>query len=70
MSLRMNIAGLVASLIVLLLARWRETRTKLGEVPLIPAFYIQFAALIAFLVLTANLISLVTGINWKSPTGH
>lgn len=69
MTLKMNIAGLVAAVLVWLFGWWREKRYRMGDVPIIPAFYIQFAALVAFLVLAANLIALVTGINWKSPGG-
>ena len=64
MSLEITIAGMVICLLVTLLATWREKKSHLGDVHLIPYIYYKYSALIVFLVLSANLVSKLTGLEW------
>jgi len=61
------LVGMAACVTVWGVTSWREKRRQLGNVPLIPAHYIQFSALIVFLVLAANLVAVTTGVEWQSP---
>ena len=67
MSLEISIIGMTACILVWLLATWREKKKLLGDVALIPYIYYKYSALIVFLVLTANFVSKLTGIEWESP---
>jgi len=64
MTLEVNIAGIMACVLVWVLATWREKKRQLGDVAFIPHIYYKYSALIIFLVLAANLISLLTGLEW------
>ncbi|TNE67141.1 MAG: hypothetical protein EP335_02075 [Alphaproteobacteria bacterium] len=70
MTVWQNVIGLVAALGLWGFGRWREKRHRIGDVPLIPAIYIQFFALVVFLALAANLVALATGVDWKNPQHH
>jgi len=61
------IVGMAACVMVWGVSYWREKKRQLGNVSLIPAHYIQFSALIIFLVLAANLVAITTGVEWQSP---
>jgi len=67
MSIEVTLAGMAACLLVWALASWREKKKQLGDVPFIPHIYYKYSALIALLVLSANLVSKLTGIEWESP---
>lgn len=67
MDLTETLIGLAASALIWLFGRWREKKHTLGDVPMISPFYIQFAALVAFFVFAAHLVSLVTGLDWTPP---
>ena len=62
-----TVIGLVACCLLWLFGFWREKRHVTGIVPLIPPFYIQFAALVGAFVFAAHLVVLLTGIDWKPP---
>lgn len=65
MTLKITIAGMATCVLVWALATWREKNTLLGQVPFIPHIYYKYSALILLLVLTANLVSLLTGVEWE-----
>lgn len=65
MTLETTIAAMAACLLVWAFATWREKKTLLGQVPFIPHIYYKYSALILLLVLTAKLISLLTGLEWE-----
>lgn len=67
MPLEYTIIGMIACVAVWILASWREKKKQLGQVPLLPHLYYKYSALIIFLVLAANLVSAVTGVEWQSP---
>ncbi|WP_020398327.1 hypothetical protein [Kordiimonas gwangyangensis] len=67
MDMTSTIIGLVACAALWVFGYWREKRQVMGIVPLIPPFYIQFAALVGVFVFAAHLIALLTGVEWKPP---
>ncbi len=63
------LTGMAVCCVVYGLAAWRTKRKQLGQVPIIPYFYWQFFAMIIFIILSANLVSDLTGLVWDSPFG-
>jgi hypothetical protein len=59
--------GMVAGVALWGFGRWRESKAVLGEVPILPHFYIQLTGLIVFLVFAADFVAAVTGVTWTSP---
>lgn len=46
---------------------WREKRSQIGKVPIVPPHLIQFLGLMVFLVFAADFVAAVTGVTWTSP---
>jgi hypothetical protein len=67
MSIEAGFIGLLVCGLVWAIATWRDKKRHLGQVPIIPHIYWKFFALIAALVIAANLFSAITGIVWESP---
>ncbi|NVJ98732.1 MAG: hypothetical protein HWE25_11300 [Alphaproteobacteria bacterium] len=67
MTLTIAIIGLVAGLALWAYGFWREKKKQLGHVPILSPFAYQFLGLIVTLVMAANLVALLTGVEWKSP---
>jgi hypothetical protein len=62
MSLPVTLAIMAAAALALGLASWRARRpAEPGRLPLVPMGAIQFLALLVLILMTAHLISLVTG---------
>lgn len=66
-SLYITVPIMVLCLVIFARSLWKQKKYVPGNPPLISPIYIQITALIIFLVLTSNLIVVLTGSSWQSP---